>query len=426
MFAVPSHFLKCFQDEDLDALRALRDELAVKLSFELAADLAMASSVLSPVAWKLERIFFDNKVVREIKGQLPRCQLGQPLLFIGLDAAGAYYGLVVKDDGTVLDGVCRWDANSDSLALVAASVKIWKSTKASSLPNAMSRVRACSLPRFRAKAIELFFKLERYLFRKVLTWLLVRRASGRILRFGPRAVGNNSYVLGIKQSETDVLHIEHLLGTDVVVRCKKDEKLTTRLVPLASLEPSEFYICHFWGEHEIGYWGLWAFLRGWTFRAPYLVRWSKGIHAQLVRRWVNKRSLAQASQLKVLQVIADAYIREGKPLSAFKVMSELYGSSWSAHPGWQEFHDKLGAFLDLLVDAGDLTKKDAQYTPTGSALKLIETSERDDRKHASATCVQVAIALVAAVQLLTVLVQPSALAGFKTAWTAVRAVTSGD
>lgn len=428
MRAIPTHLFEYLCDDDRDALIALEAQLSVRLGFELAVQLAEASKTLAPVAWRLERIFFDNRVFREAWHSLTRKQLAQDLLLIGCDESGTHYGLVIQPGGTVLDGVYRWCPTSDSRTMAAESVKAWikGGYKGRTQPSSGNRA-AVSAPLkwFIRELTKMREAAERLLLKKTLRWLIVRRCSGTVPRFGPRAASVNSFLFGIYRVDAGDLQIDHLMGPDVVVRFREGSELVTRVIPLANIEPARLCVRHFWGEHDVQFRGPWRFLFGRVFGLPYMVYCAKAARARLSRRWVNRRPLAQENQLKVLQAISDAYVRDGKPVSCFAVMTELYGDGWSAHPNWETLHDKLKAFLDLLVDAGDLTKIDLNYTPTGVALKLIEASDREDRKHRSATRIQAAIALVGAAQLLTVLVQPATWEAIKKVWSTARTLVFG-
>lgn len=76
------------------------------------------------------------------------------------------------------------------------------------------------------------------------------------------------------------------------------------------------------------------------------------------------------------------------------LMSVKYGYRWAGHPGWEAHHHLLEQHLVLLAQSGELEKHGHKYKPTGLALKTLEESEDEDRKHSANLRVQLLLAVL--------------------------------
>jgi hypothetical protein len=169
--------------------------------------------------------------------------------------------------------------------------------------------------------------------------------------------------------------------------------------PLASIDPNSVSVTHYYGISEVRYTGIWDLAWGLGFRLPYA-------HIQVVRAWgaiaqklFNRRSFVTCDRLELLRSVVQAYTSGQDPVSATDLLSTIYGDRWAGHPRWRAHHDQVQKMLEMLASSGELVEVGGDFRPTGLALRAIEESEEEDRKHVANWRIQILLAVVAVIGL---------------------------
>ena len=174
---------------------------------------------------------------------------------------------------------------------------------------------------------------------------------------------------------------------------------------LRDLHLSQFEVVHFYGLSEVRYAGVWDFVRNHVTRWPY-------IKIYVVRRLVgvnqyffNKRKLLTQKRNRLLTILVNRKLEGQDSVSPIDLMSAVYTDRWVEHPDWKAANARLEAYLEAMVDTGELERDGHKYKVTGRAFRALEESEELDRRHGENVLLQrsmvwltVAIAFFAAVQ----------------------------
>lgn len=180
---------------------------------------------------------------------------------------------------------------------------------------------------------------------------------------------------------------------------------TPKTISLDAINPKRLAVTHFYGLDEVVYRGArdvaMGLVLGWPYGKIHLHR----ISGRLRQRLFNTRSLPIRQRLDILRDVLAASEGRTDGVSALDLMSHRHGYRWAGHPNWKAHHDALEFHLELLSDSGELRKSHDGYRPTGLALKTLEESEEQDRKHSANIRVQVLLALLAVVTSAAAVVQ---------------------
>jgi hypothetical protein len=68
---------------------------------------------------------------------------------------------------------------------------------------------------------------------------------------------------------------------------------------------------------------------------------------------------------------------------------------WAGHPEWERLSARIDFHLERLAESGELRKVSYGYEPTGLALKALEDTEEQDRRHRESIKVQIGLGFLA-------------------------------
>jgi len=240
--------------------------------------------------------------------------------------------------------------------------------------------------------------LERAALIFVLNRVLSRACPSTVHRSGTEGEQVNCFTT--TYSETDDPYMVLLSRTgDQVSGLEFDGQnyKTPKTVPLDAINPKRLAVTHYYGLDEVAYQGAPDVAMGLVLGWPYGKIRLHRLSGRLRQRLFNTRSLPVRQRLEILRDVLAASEGRTDGVGALDLMSHRHGYQWAGHPDWKAHHDVLEFHLELLSDSGELRKAHDGYRPTGLALKTLEESEEQDRKHSANIRVQVLLALLAVV-----------------------------
>lgn len=238
--------------------------------------------------------------------------------------------------------------------------------------------------------------LQQKILQHVLHKVLGAACPSTIPRSGKDGEQVNCYVATLRNgNEPDFVLLNQKGSTINGLRFDGTRFAIDDQINVRSINPSELEITHFYGLDTITYSGVWDFLRGRIFRAPYFL-----VHLHRIKQsfsiWLfNRRSLSSKRVSDTLREIVDANLNGKESLDAMAIMTLRYGPLWAVHPEWEKLYDELSTTLKLLADAGDLREVNHAYSATGQALKTLEEVEREERRHIANYRIQLWLAVFA-------------------------------
>lgn len=156
---------------------------------------------------------------------------------------------------------------------------------------------------------------------------------------------------------------------------------TNRQLPLASFEPTDFQITHYYGLSEIHYGGVFSFALAWLTTWPYLKIALTGALTRIDQYLFNKNKLVTKRRIDLLRLLVDRTLRGESDHDPLDLLTELYSLKWVLHPDSEEQRRKLYFYLDSLVHTGEVERTDNGYAVSGLALSAIEAYEEQERRH---------------------------------------------
>jgi hypothetical protein len=154
-----------------------------------------------------------------------------------------------------------------------------------------------------------------------------------------------------------------------------------RTLPIEELVPSSIRVTHYLGPHTITYTGLRDFALGDILRIPRLQLFLRERLEKVDQYLFNRRKLATKQRNELLGALVKHAVAGQRSFSSIDLMTHLYSIKWVLHPDAESEQSKLEFFLDSLVATGELELRNHEYWLTGHALKTLEDSEEDDRRH---------------------------------------------
>lgn len=240
--------------------------------------------------------------------------------------------------------------------------------------------------------------LDRALLRIFLPIAVGRACPSTIVRSGDDACKTNCFVVAI--DEGDEPHFVLLGMTDNLVTALEydgQKYAIDHSIPLNDIDPSKIRITHFYGPHQIDFYGIRDFAIGRAIGLPYLMIDLVHLWHRIVQRLFNRRSLVIKQRLDILREAAELVKSGSTSIGTLEIMTGRYGYRWASHPDWQR-HDQLITFyLEGLCDTGDLKKINHSYVLTGQAIKTLEDAEEQDRRHLANFRLQLLLAILTAV-----------------------------
>lgn len=167
-----------------------------------------------------------------------------------------------------------------------------------------------------------------------------------------------------------------------------------KTISVNEIEPDDLEVTHHYGLDEVYFQGIRAValgrLTGWPYAWIHLRRIAIGLGQYVF----NKRTLETRRRLDILRDVVKEAESGRNAVGALDLMSRRYGDRWAGHPDWKSHHDLLELHLELLAESGELAKSSSKFRPTGLALKTLDESEEQDRKHSANLRVQLLLALL--------------------------------
>lgn len=247
---------------------------------------------------------------------------------------------------------------------------------------------------------------ERVALRFVLNRVLGRACPSTLHRSGVEGEQVNCFTSTYSESDVPYMVLLGISGDEVSgLEFDGQNYKTPKTIPLAAINPKRLAVTHFFGLDEVVYLGArdvaMGLMLGWPYAKIYLHRLSD----RLRQRLFNTRSLPVRRRLDILRDVLAASEGRTGGVGALDLMSHRHGYRWAGHPNWKAHHDALELHLELLSDSGELRRTHDGYRPTGLALKTLEESEEQDRRHSANIRVQVLLAFLAVVTSAAAVVQ---------------------
>jgi hypothetical protein len=220
----------------------------------------------------------------------------------------------------------------------------------------------------------------------------------------------NCFTTTIREDGEPNYVLLRLHGTDVeALKYDGERYAIPQTMPLESIDPSRVQVTHYYGLDEVRYEGIWAIMPGLWTRWPYALIHFRRMGNAIGQRLFNRRALEVRRRLDILRDVVDTSMGGADAVDALDLMSARYGARWAGHPGWEAHRWILDRHLELLVQSGELEKFGHRYRPTGFALKTLEESEDEDRKHSANLRVQWLLAVLTLISALMAAAQANLL-----------------
>lgn len=237
--------------------------------------------------------------------------------------------------------------------------------------------------------------LDRLLLAHFLPKLLGRACPATVCRSGAEGMRVNCFNTTIREGDEPTYVLLKCRGSDVeALKYDGQRYATPTTIALESIDPSRVQVTHFYGLDEVRYDGIRNVALGLWVRRPYAQLHLRRLGDAIAQQLFNRRTLEVRRRLDVLRDVVGATIGGADSIDALDLMSARYGARWAGHPGWEAHHRLLERHLDLLVQSGELEKCGHGYSPTGFALKTLDESEDEDRKHSANLRVQLLLAVL--------------------------------
>jgi hypothetical protein len=239
-----------------------------------------------------------------------------------------------------------------------------------------------------------------------LSRLLSRACGSTVPRSGEEGAKVNCFVIKLNQGDDPPPVILALEDNELVCIAWEGNRYSKGMrLPLDSLKLSQFHITHFYGLSTIRYSGLIDFAVGSTTGWPYVKIHTARLTFRVGQYFFNKRKLATRRRMELLSFLVNRYLSGKAEFSPIDLMTNLYSIRWVEHPDGESARIQLEAYLEAMVETGELAKSSYKYRVTGQALRAIEEYEEQERKHVENVRMQramlwltIAIAVFTAVQ----------------------------
>lgn len=237
--------------------------------------------------------------------------------------------------------------------------------------------------------------IDRLLLAHFLPRLLGRACPSAVHRSGDEGMKVDCFTTTLREGDEPEYVLLAMTGTNVEALKYDGERYSiSTTLPMESIDTAKLWVTHYYGLDEVRYEGIWAIAPGLWTRWPYAVIHFRRLRDSTAQRLFNRRMLEVRRRLDVLRNVVNATMGGPDAIDALDLMSAKYGYRWAGHPGWEAHHRLLERHLDLLVQSGELEKYEQKYRPTGLALKTLEESEDEDRKHSANLRVQLLLAVL--------------------------------
>lgn len=216
----------------------------------------------------------------------------------------------------------------------------------------------------------------------VLSKVLKRACESTIPRSGHEGAKVNCFVTSIDREDEPYLIVISLGGDNLCcIEWDGSRYSIERTISLASLSLSEIRITHYYGHSVIQYFGILDFVRNNLVLWPYFQIHVVRKFGSLDQYFFNKKKLITKQRSDLLKLLIARALDGKTDNNPLDLMTDLYSLKWILHPHGEEEQRKLEFHLDALVETGELRKFHLSYAVTGFALRAIEDSEEQERKH---------------------------------------------
>lgn len=249
-------------------------------------------------------------------------------------------------------------------------------------------------------------RLERAVLLFVLARVLGRACPASVNRSGTKGEQVNCFTTTYSDTEDPKLVLLSLVGDQVSgLEFDGHNYKTPKTIPVYAINPKRLAVTHYYGLDDVVYRGARDVAMGLVLRWPYAKIHLHRISERIRQRLFNTRTLPVRQRLDILRDVLAACEGRTSGVGAMDLMLLRHGYRWVGHPNWKAHHEALEFHLELLSDSGELRKSNDGYRPTGLALKTLEESEEQDRKHSANIRVQVLLAILAVVSSAAAVIQ---------------------
>jgi hypothetical protein len=237
--------------------------------------------------------------------------------------------------------------------------------------------------------------VNRYLLRKLLPDLLRRACNETVHRSGAEGERTNCFVTTLAKDGRRFMLLRRVEGAKISgLEFDGQRYSIPASILFADVDPGSLRVTHYYGLDEVRYVGVGDLALGRLTGLPYARIHLVRLKNDIAQRAFNRRTLEVRRRLDILRDVIEEVTRGSEAVDAMDLMSRRYGARWASHPDWDAHHRLLELHLDLLADSGELRKVNHRFQPTGMALKTLEESEEEDRKHSANLRVQVLLAIL--------------------------------
>ncbi|MET3444321.1 hypothetical protein ABIC94_005131 [Variovorax paradoxus] len=235
--------------------------------------------------------------------------------------------------------------------------------------------------------------LNHALLRYFLPRLLARNAEATVPRSGPEGARINAFTVKTGEMPRARYVLTGMRGELVTALEHSGEAYSVdAVIPIGSIDPEALKVRHYYGLDTVDYTGIWAVALGRITAWPYARISAARLWNHIAQHVFNRRTLTTRRRSEILAEVV-SLVEQGEPgVSAMALLSNRYGHRWASHPDWEPLNNGVEFHLDMLVDSGELRKAGHRYTPTGLALKALEETQEQERRHKANLRLQSALA----------------------------------
>lgn len=218
--------------------------------------------------------------------------------------------------------------------------------------------------------------------KRVLRRAVATACAATIPRSGDKGEKVNCFVTAVDRNGAPYLIVLKVEGDELVcIEWDGAKYQVDRRLPIASFQPSQFRITHYYGLSNIEYRGVLDFIVGqltaWPYIQIHIVLWLSSFDQYLF----NKKKLISKQRMELLKYLVEQAQTGKQQHDTLDLMTELYSIKWFLHPQRETEQQKLEFYLESLAETGELRKISYNYVVTGFALRAIEEYEEQERKH---------------------------------------------
>lgn len=224
--------------------------------------------------------------------------------------------------------------------------------------------------------------LNHALLRYFLPRLLARNAEATVPRSGLEGAKMSAFT--VKTGETPRARYVLTGMRDKLVTALEhdgDKYSVDAVIPIGSIDPQTLKVRHYYGLDTVDYTGVWDVALGRITAWPYARIHAARLWNRIAQHVFNRRTLTTRRRSEILAEVVSLVEQGETGVSAMALLSNRYGHRWASHPDWEPLNNGVEFHLDMLVDTGELRKVGHRYTPTGLALKALEETQEQERRH---------------------------------------------